>query len=323
MIEQSFIDAATCIDLFDFVHRNFPDDCKISGDWMRISTDPSINLKRGDARYTDFSRTGKEHTGSSIDLMMRHYGMTFPEAVEFINSDGETISPSYDRNNFGRTENKDFRLPMASTKFPLQTVSYLTKTRRIPIELVKSLMDRGLIYQSDTRRDKSTFHNIVFKNRTEDFAEIHGTLTFGKAFHGIRNKYIDSYWDVRIGEPKTIFITEASIDAISLFALHVKGKEAKDRMYVALGGVSKYQTVDRIRKDFPDSDIVIAVDNDEAGQRLRDRYPDFHTLIPTAKDWNDDLKAGYTAHYETEVRGIIVPFPDHIREEFLDEANIV
>ena len=36
-------------------------------------------------------------------------------------------------------------------------------------------------------------------------------------------------------------------------------------------------------------DVVIATDNDSAGQEVRDRNKDCVCLIPQLKDWNEDL----------------------------------
>ena len=38
--------------------------------------------------------------------------------------------------------------------------------------------------------------------------------------------------------------------------------------------------------------VVLAVDNDAAGQGCRDRNPMLESIIPKNKDWNDDLKRG-------------------------------
>lgn len=44
--------------------------------------------------------------------------------------------------------------------------------------------------------------------------------------------------------------------------------------------------------------FVIAVDNDDAGERRRKENPDLPFIIPVYKDWNEDLMRG--AYYGKE-----------------------
>lgn len=67
--------------------------------------------------------------------------------------------------------------------------AYLTKTRKIPAEVVQKLLDEELIYQ------ESEHNNIVFVNNQRTFAEVHGTSSYGKSFHGIvKNSDTLAFW---------------------------------------------------------------------------------------------------------------------------------
>ena len=59
--------------------------------------------------------------------------------------------------------------------------------------------------------------------------------------------------------------------------------------YFSIGGVANQKAIDRIKANFPQA--VLAVDNDQAGQKCRERNRDMKHLIPFKKDWNDDLQA--------------------------------
>ena len=83
-----------------------------------------------------------------------------------------------------------------------------------------------------------------------------------------------------------MFITEAAIDATSLFILHSMTRDVSHSVYVSIGGVSNYATIDRIRRH---SHAVLAVDNDSAGEICRSRYRDLKSVMPKNKDWNEDL----------------------------------
>ena len=63
-------------------------------------------------------------------------------------------------------------------------------------------------------------------------------------------------------------------------------------VYVSIGGVANQQTINRLIKGSKHSNVVLAVDNDQAGQDCRDRNPDLTYILPKNKDWNDDLKRG-------------------------------
>ena len=83
------------------------------------------------------------------------------------------------------------------------------------------------------------------------------------------------------------YVCEAAIDAISLYLIHrAQGMDAYSA-YVSIGGVSKQQTIDRIKCRIK---AILAVDNDDAGKRCRDRNKELQFIIPHGKDWNDDLK---------------------------------
>lgn len=141
-----------------------------------------------------------------------------------------------------------------------------------------------LVYQEKFK------NNIIFINSERNFGEIRGTYTFGKAFHGIvPDSRRDGFWWFRTSKNATkAYICEAAIDAISLYELHKMQENHEDAYYISIAGVSKQPAIDRLKQS--KLHIVIAVDNDDAGQECRDRNSELEYILPVSKDWNEDLQ---------------------------------
>ena len=68
-------------------------------------------------------------------------------------------------------------------------------------------------------------------------------------------------------------------------------------MYASLGGVCNQKPIDRFVAE--GLEVVIAVDNDEAGEHCRQRNTGLSSIIPRTKDWNQDLTEGvYQGFYK-------------------------
>ena len=81
----------------------------------------------------------------------------------------------------------------------------------------------------------------------------------------------------------TVKYAERELETISMAA---EGKN-EPAVYVSIGGVANQRTIDRLKRKHG---VVLAVDNDQAGEECRKRNPDLPTLIPVRKDWNEDLQ---------------------------------
>jgi len=81
------------------------------------------------------------------------------------------------------------------------------------------------------------------------------------------------------------------MDAISLYELHRIKEEPIGVMYVSIGGAGKLGAIDNLKTEWclTDNSIIIAVDNDEAGEECRNKNPNIRFIIPENKDWNEDL----------------------------------
>lgn len=71
--------------------------------------------------------------------------------------------------------------------------------------------------------------------------------------------------------------------------------------YVSIAGVSNYRCIDSVAHDYPGAEIVIACDNDEAGQSVAQHYPQYRCIVPKGgKDWNDMLQERTTEQEKKE-----------------------
>ena len=127
---------------------------------------------------------------------------------------------------------------------------------------------------------------LSFLSKNRDYAEIRGTFP-GRKFHDCWKISKDRFWAYReIGfTPQKAYVCESAIDALSLCLL--RQYECHKFLFCSIGGVANQSAIDRIKRFLP---VIIAVDNDDAGERCRKNNPDVPFIIPTAKDWNDDLQ---------------------------------
>ncbi len=109
--------------------------------------------------------------------------------------------------------------------------------------------------------------------------------------------------------PTKVLIFESPLDAISHQVLH---GEVQGRWYLTIGGLSGLdRLVESLRKALPSAKIVMAIDNDSAGddafKRLADVFPGLKRELPDRKDWNDDLRLG--------------PLPNKVVDSWLSEHS--
>ena len=101
-------------------------------------------------------------------------------------------------------------------------------------------------------------------------------------------------------EPVKIALTESGVDSLSLAQLVGR----RDALYCSTGGgVSSHHTIPQIvalAAKYPAAEILLAFDNDDAGESFA-QYVEkalkgregVRRLLPKAKDWNDQLRAGF------------------------------
>ncbi len=282
-VSKEQVASARCADLYDFLVKYHDSKFKHEGDSIRPKSNHSISIKKGYHGYKDFS---SGETGNSIDFLINHMGFDFINAVQAL-SNVPTLTPTpvhhadVQQDSIGNVP-PEFPEPVNDRYKNL--FAYL-RSRGISTETIQMLVNQKSIYQEKDR------NNIVFINMEKDFAEIRGTYTFGKPFHGIvPNSRHDGFWWFRTSKNATKgYICEAAIDAISLYELHKIQGNQEEAYYISIAGVAKQPAIDRLKNS--KLHIMIAVDNDAAGQRCRDKNSDLEYILPVHKDWNEDLQA--------------------------------
>lgn len=296
MFTKDDIEKANDIDLYTYLLTNHKDDVRVCGEWLKFIPDPSVNIKAGNHKWKDYS--GKKNINnrewlSNIDFMILNYGLSLDAAIEeLLNYSSSDIPLNIFKNN------NDFYLPPKDNERYTQSIAYLTKTRCIPQEVVLSLIKNHLLYQTTVYNPNTnkSYKNIVFINKNQDFYELHGTNSYLKSFHGCNKKQIDNYWYIKKGDRvDRVYVCEATIDAISLFVLHSYAGHSNNSMYVSIGGVNNYKTIERLITEY--KNVVLAIDNDKtdengnnAANTCREHFPNLINIYPEHKDWNEDLQ---------------------------------
>lgn len=273
--------AARKANLYDYLMCNHLSDCIKDGNSLRPKCNHSISIKKGYAGYKDFS---SDETGNSVDFLVRYMGYDLDTAVFVLSEQVASVLIAEAE----REKELNIVVPVEFPK-PLtgrwkQLYAYL-QARGISVDIINLLVQQKIIYQSAER------NNIIFINRERDFAEARGTYTYGKPYHRIYKGQADRFWWFKPweGTVECVYVCEAAIDAISLYQLHTSSKEAQKAIYVSLGGVANQQTIDRLKRQPAGYKVVLAVDNDAAGEACRKRNNDLDYILPEGKDWNEDL----------------------------------
>ena len=282
-VNREQILAARRTDLYYFLLRMHPDRFVRTPRNLFLKENQSLVIRTGFSSYKDYATM---ETGNSIDFLIRYLGYSFPEAVSALSGSAfveEKGTQKYTNAGLSASQKK-IELPDIAP-FPHSRMYAFLSARKIPKDLIDTLSAKGLIYQ------ESKMNNVVFVNKERDYCELRGTYTFAeKAFHGCRKSKSDRFWYFTegTGKPQNAYITEAAIDAMSLYLLQKKnGLDTLHTVYISIGGVANDATINRISRGIH---TVLAVDNDPAGELCRKRHSDLEAIIPTCKDWNEDLQ---------------------------------
>lgn len=274
-VTKEQIRRARKVNLAEYLLHEHPSVVKIVGNSLCLRENPSLYVKRSVPGYLDFG-TG-EH-GNSIDFLTRQLHYSFTEAVATLcKFSGENPAEVFLRD-------RPFQLPERADPPYSEVIPYLIG-RGIPEDTVQFLIQENLLYQD-------IHGNAVFVNADVSCCEIRGTGK--KPFHGCRRKASQCFWYLLAApNPEIVFICEAAIDAVSLYLIH-KYENGSDlsAAYVSLGGVANQQIIDRFSPS--KKTVILAVDNDAAGNLCRERNSDLPAFIPEAKDWNEDLLNKYS-----------------------------
>lgn len=306
--------AARRAPLYDYLKNRRPGDVILEGSSLRLANNRSVVVSDARTGFIDYS-TGE--TGNPIDFLVRYLGYGFQDAVAelcrymslptdlqagTINvgdligyappAGASTPPPASGRTTSPQAAPPKPFAPPPPVQGPYRRLfAYLVHQRGIPAWLVQRLVDDGLLYED------ATHGNAVFINAARTYAELRGTVP-GRPFHGLApGSGTEEFWWFKPGPPASpvtaAFICEGAIDAMSLYLLRQRQPlpPGDNPMYCSIGGVANQQRVDVIKSCMGAAGrpVVLAVDNDPAGEKCRERNPGCPALVPKLKDWNADL----------------------------------
>ena len=241
---------------------------------------------RGNEWFHQYDQVG----GDAISFVQRFYNKSFPEAVEYLlgkDCGVITHTPTRQKN----PKQKTFVLPAKNDNMR-RAYAYLLSQRKLDREVVNAFARKGMIYESQD------YHNVVFvgydQNGVPRHAQKRGTgsqSTYKGNTDGSMLEY-SFHWH---GTSDYLFLFEAPIDMLSYITMAKDGWT--DHSYAAACSVCD-KVLFQMFKDNPNIKYVfICFDNDEAGQsaarKLTDKLSAMgipgSVLVPTAKDWNEDL----------------------------------
>lgn len=307
---------ACAADLFEFLVRNHASAVKVEYGSALLLADKHVSVKQGFHGYRNF-RTDEK--GNNIDYLMNFLGYDYQTAVLALIGESGVNTSYVPVTNPAIPVAKEITLPKPLDGRYKNLYAYMT-ARKIPAEVIQMLIDKRILYQS------AEGNNIVFVNPQGDYCELRGTNSYAdrrcakrnecdrycagthtwctqmescgeykpSPFHGCRKTSPDRFWYLD-PEPKQatqyIYVCEAAMDAVSLFVIHQRQHKTGKSVYVSIGGVANQKTIDRlVRGKY--GNVILAVDNDEAGHECRDRNPNLAYVLPKSKDWNEDLQRG-------------------------------
>ncbi len=277
------IEQARRTDLANFL-INQGEKVKKSGseyEWLDGSQKVTI---RGHLWYHQYEQKG----GDAIDFIRRFYNKDYAEAVQMLlsNYGGQIVNLQTTER-----EQKPFILPPRNDRMS-RVFSYLLLTRGIDKDVLYEFVRKKMIYES------SDFHNAVFVGYNSNGKPCHahkrGTVTnnpYKGNVAGSQPEY-SFHWH---GTSNKIFLFEAPIDMLSYISM--RKENWKSHSYAASCSVSD-KVLFQCLNDNPNiKNVFLCFDNDEAGQtankhiagKLNEMNIQNKILIPTHKDWNEDL----------------------------------
>ena len=279
-VTRDQIRAARTADLCRYLESCHASLFKRTGHSLYMKEKDSVYIRDGIPGYMDFA---SDQHGNSIDFLMEYLHYGFVDAVLALSDAAPGLASAF----WSRceTHGRHFAPPPCAQK-PFTALHNYLQDRGIPPWFISRMEDEGILYQE---RDHA---NVVFITPQKDYCEIRGTYGGpSNHFHSCRKATADRFWYVTSSDatPEMAFICEAAIDAGRLLLLRRKAGDTDPSVFISIGGVCNQKAIDRIKRRMP---AVIAVDNDAAGEQCRCRNRDVFSLIPSGKDWNEDLLNG-------------------------------
>ena len=250
-------------------------------EWEWLCRGQKVTI-RGNLWYHQYEQVG----GDAVSFVRKFLGMSYVDAVEYLLQYNDEPLPER-----SRKEKKAFVLPPAYENMN-RVFAYLVKQRGISRDVVYAFAHRKMLYES------AGHHNVVFVGYDMDGDPHHAHKrstakegTYKCNVSGSQPEY-SFHW---IGPSDRLYLFEAPIDLLSYICLHPEGWQRHN--YAASCSVSD-RVVFQLLQDNPAiRQVFICFDSDEPGQAAAQRISDrlfihgikSEILVPTHKDWNEDL----------------------------------
>lgn len=251
------------------------------GTTYRNAEHPSQVFYPSDHRFMWFSQ---DISGDGITLVQTMTGRDFKEAVEFLNTENLTESEV----ELQKVSKRPFHYYVRETSDSSLAKQYLLKERKVDPNIVQRLFAEGTLVQALYRpysSDQRTLSPCLVAKWERQGELVGGTIQgliidekhFGKRG---RDKRImgrsESHfgWNYTLGQPNKIIVAESVVDLLSYWSLH---PELEDCYLVELEGLKENSLKEFIKelivekKGTIDQGLVLAVDNDTAGQIFIDK----------------------------------------------------
>ena len=253
-------------------------------EWLDGSQKVTI---RGHLWYHQYEQKG----GDAVDFVRRFYNKDYAEAVKMLlNNCGSQIitSPPIEK------EHKPFKLPPRNDRMS-RVFSYLLLTREIDKDVLFEFVKNKMIYES------AYYHNVVFVgydlNGIPRHAHKRGTVTNNPYKGNVAGSQPEYSFHFN-GTSEKLFLFEAPIDMLSYISM--RKENWKSHSYAASCSVSDRVLFQCLNDNTNIKNVFLCFDNDEAGQTANKRIADKlnklniqnEILIPTHKDWNEDILNG-------------------------------
>ena len=234
--------------------------------------------------YTHYESKG----GYAVKFVMRYFALSFQDAIRELLSGGMLDCHPVEK------MPKDLKTLVLPTRhIDMDTVKdYLIHERGIDLDVVSHFAQAGTLYED------AKFHNCIFLGLDEDGIpkHCHRRSTSGSFKQTVAGSQAE-YSFHHNGESEWLFVFEAPIDMLAFLSLHPDGWQ--NHSYVALCSVSERAVLHRLKVNSNLKNVVLCLDNDEAGQNAAQRifqqlidrgYSKIKILTPQNKDWDEDLK---------------------------------
>ena len=250
-------------------------------EWLDGSQKVTI---RGHLWYHQYEQKG----GDAIDFIRKFYNKDYAEAVQMLlsNYGGQIVNLQTTER-----EQKPFILPPRNDRMS-RVFSYLLLTRGIDKDVLFEFVRKKMVYES------ADYHNAVFVGYDSSGKPRHahkrGTVTSNSYKGNVAGSQpeFSFHWH---GTSDKLFLFEAPIDMLSYISMHKNNWQKHS--YAASCSVSD-RVLFQCLKDNPNiKNVFLCFDNDEAGQKANKRIAEKlnsmniqnEILVPTHKDWNEDI----------------------------------